>query len=243
MAPPPPPSQEPDDESWLVTYADAITLLMAFFVLFISFSKIDLDIYDQVRHGVGGEFSSKATENELEKLQESLQDIVLEQEIPDAVSVSTDSRGITIELDANAFFKPGSAELAEGAAAILDSTFEEVSAPIYDRFNIQVEGHTDDDPISTPKFPSNWELSTARASTVVRFLINKEMDPKRFKATGFADTQPKVPNRDVNGDPIPENQARNRRVIVRINRDQLFVPIKIPKFRRDAADQRSVPLR
>lgn len=248
MALPPPPQTPEENEDWLVTYADAITLLMAFFILFVSFSKVDLDMYDKVRSGLEGQFASEERQNIVEELQEAIEDIVREQDVPDVVSVSTDSKGITIELDANAFFKPGSADLADGAVPILQNTFAEVASPIYARFNIEVEGHTDDDPISTPQFPSNWELSTARASTVVRFFLGmadpdgNKIEPNRLKASGFAETQPKVPNRDESGAAIPENQRLNRRVIIRINRDQIYVPIKIPEFRREIEDQRSVPL-
>ena len=241
---PPPPSSKNDEEgedSWLVTYADAITLLMAFFIMLVSFSKVDLDLYDKVRSGMSAEFADKRTEDPADTLKREIEDIVLDLDVSEVVTVSTDSRGIAIELDANAFFKPGSAELVDGAAAVLQATFKEISAPIYERFNVQVEGHTDDVPIDTPQYPSNWELSTARASTVIRFFVDQEMDPHRMKAIGFADTRPKFANRDENGEALPENQAKNRRVIIRVNRDQLFNPIKIPKFRRD--DLRSVPLR
>ena len=83
---------------------------------------------------------------------------------------------------------------------------------------MEVQGHTDDDPISTAKFPSNWELSSVRAINVLKFMTTHGMDPKRVKATAYADSVPKVPNRDKKGRPIKKNQAENRRVIIKVNK-------------------------
>ncbi len=87
----------------------------------------------------------------------------------------------------------------------------------YDLYAVDVEGHTDDAPISTPKFPSNWELSTARATIVVRFLINAGIEPEFLKASGYADVKPKLPNRDLFGEAIPENRKKNRRITLRLH--------------------------
>ena len=81
---------------------------------------------------------------------------------------------------------------------------------------IFVEGHTDDSPISSERYPSNWELSAARASLVVRMLENKGFRKDRLSPQGFADSRPILPNRDEAGKPIPDNQAQNRRVVIRI---------------------------
>jgi chemotaxis protein MotB len=81
---------------------------------------------------------------------------------------------------------------------------------------MDVQGHTDDSPINTPQFPSNWELSAARASAVVRYFAEKGIATERMRATGFADTIPKVPNRDPQGNPIRVNQEENRRITIRV---------------------------
>ena len=79
-----------------------------------------------------------------------------------------------------------------------------------------VEGHTDDNPISSPMFPSNWELSSARASSVIREFEKYGFDPSKLTAEGFGSSRPMVPNRDSKGNPLEENQELNRRVIVDI---------------------------
>ena len=81
-------------------------------------------------------------------------------------------------------------------------------------YSVLVEGHTDDQPIASRIFPSNWELSAARAARVVRFFIDSGVSPDRLKAAGLADTQPEAPNTTSEGVPIPENRARNRRVAI-----------------------------
>ena len=130
----------------------------------------------------------------------------------------------------------------------MKALYDELSSPLYRNFNINVEGHTDDEPIKTIRYPSNWELSSNRAATVVRFIIaesanDTRMDTNgqkygveryRLKATGYADTQPKVPNRDASGNPIKANQIANRRVIIRVNKSSNYNKVKIPKFRRKA---------
>ena len=181
-----------------------------------------------------------SAESSAKQLREEIENITVESEASEVVSIGADGDGITLELDSNAFFRPGSAQLKEESAPYLRNLSKELAAPLYKFFNVTVEGHTDDDPISSIQFPSNWELSTARASAVVRFFNAEGMDESRLKASGFAHTRPKVPNRDPETkEPIPANQAQNRRVIVRINRTTLFKPIQIPKFRRKGGDRRN----
>jgi chemotaxis protein MotB len=238
MSVPPPPSDQEEKEEWLATYADAITLLMAFFVLFFSFSKVDLEIYDQVAAGLNENMASQERKNDRKDLEEDLRDILIQEGAEEAVKVGTDADGsITLELDTGAFFKPGSADLTDQAIPVLKSIYEELASPIYLAFNISIEGHTDDDPINSLKFPSNWELSAGRASTVVRFMITEGMKNTRLKATGYAHTRPKFPNRDAQGVPIIDNMVANRRVVLRINRKPIYEEIKIPKFRRDKVEK------
>ena len=82
--------------------------------------------------------------------------------------------------------------------------------------SLEVEGHTDDSPVNSGQFPSNWELSAARASNVVRYLVAQGFPPEKLRAIGMGDSHPKAPNRDATGNPIPSNQDLNRRVVVRM---------------------------
>lgn len=218
-APPPPPKEETEDEDWLVTYSDAITLLLAFFVMLVTFSKFDLPTMEEVSKGIREEIGhrkGKEGQTPTEALKSGMTDIVATLQANEVVGLGVDDKGLVIELANNAFFKPGTATLREESYPLLESMGELLAAPTYGYYIVDVQGHTDDDPIHTVQFPSNWELSTGRASAVVRFLVDQKVNPKRFKASGFADVRPKVPNRGSDGNPLKENQKKNRRVDIRV---------------------------
>jgi flagellar motor protein MotB len=124
----------------------------------------------------------------------------------------------TFEMGSAAFFDSGSASLSDGGKAILRGILGPLTAALAEGYRIRVEGHTDDTPIDTPQFPSNWELSGARASAVVHFFLEQGIPAQRLRAVGYADTEPKVPNRDAAGNPIPANQAENRRVVIKLEK-------------------------
>jgi len=204
-------------EEWLTTYADAITLLMAFFVMLLTFAEFDVPAYEEaaaaIKDNIGhGEKEQTATQS----LKLDIEDVVYEMQADQAVAIKLDKKGIVIDLSGGAFFKPASAELHDGAIPVLDKITQMINAPKFKFYNIEVYGHTDDEPIRTAMFPSNWELSSSRASTVVRFFQERELEPVRMRAIGMADTDPKVPNHDLQGNPIPENRATNRRVTIRV---------------------------
>jgi len=208
-----------EDESWMTTYADAITLLMAFFVMLVSFSKIDLPRFEETMAGIKKELGKEeAPKRPMFTLVQNLNSI-LEQVQIDQQEVQTgfDEAGVVIEFTNRSFFKPGSAELLPEARTVLVEIAYQLSQPPYDLYFVDVEGHTDDTPIDTPAFPSNWELSTARATGVVRQLIDSGTEPERMKASGYADVKPKYPNRDLFGEPIPENREKNRRISIRLH--------------------------
>jgi len=246
------PHEEPEDEAWLLTYADMITLVMAFFVLMASVSKVDQEAFDNVSAALAADRTNEKNKQQeiRQTMQRDIKDIISNEGADQAIQMGTDAQGsITLTLDSGAFFKPASADLQEQAIPVLKGIVEELSNPIYQQFNISVEGHTDDGQISNARYPSNWELSAGRASTVVRFFIDAKTPatasqpggdplfaPTRLRAIGYADTQPKAANRDLNGVAIPENQAANRRVVVRINRKPIFERTRIPSFRRTTAD-------
>ncbi len=214
----PPPKEEEEAEDWLVTYADAITLLMAFFVMLVSFSKVDISMFEKVAAGIKNEIGmGKQHSSPTEDFKKRLEDAVYEMQADQVVHVKATSKGIEIELASGAFFKPGTAQINPEAHDLLAQMGDSLATPRFRLYMIDVEGHTDDDPISTPMFPSNWELSSARASAVVRFLIDRKIDSERIKASAFAETRPKVPNRDEEGAAIPENQAENRRVTINVS--------------------------
>ncbi len=211
-----PPEDIPEPEDWLITYADAITLLMAFMVMLLTFSEYDVPAFEEAAAAIQSNLTGRDATSPIQLLRIDVQDVVYNMQADQVVKVETDDKGIVIELSSSAFYLPGSAEIRDEAVPVLEKLSQTLLAPRYQLYTIEIEGHTDDDPISTARYPSNWELSAGRASGVVRYFISQSIDMERMKAIGYAETQPKLPNRDTDGNPIKENQSENRRVIMRI---------------------------
>ena len=210
---------EPDEaEDWLVTYADAITLLMCFFVMLVSFSKIDLELYDEVMSGISEEIGKLTPGKVTDDLKQEIEDFVFAQKLENVVTVTKTDRGITLSLKTANFFRPGTADLAPIATPALAAIGQILGADKYMEYMVEVEGHTDSVPIKTARFPSNWELAGGRSSTVVRHFLTTDMWKKRFTATSYGPTRPKVPNVDEMGEPLPVNMAINRRIEINIAR-------------------------
>jgi len=226
MSPPEIIPEVEEKEDWLITYADAITLLMAFMVMLLTFAKYDVPAFEEAAAAIKSNLTGRDATSPTQLMKIDVQDVVFNMQADQVVKVEIDDKGVIIELSASAFYKPGSGDIREEAAPVLEKMSQTLLAPRYRKYIVEIEGHTDDDPISTPQFPSNWELSATRASRIVRFFIAQGMDAVRMKATGYADIQPKAPNRDAEGNAIPENQSENRRVTIRI------YPMSLPERKR-----------
>jgi len=224
---------EPGVDDWLMTYADMITLLLCFFAVFLSVSQPKEDKIEQAQKEVKKVFSNP----------EHIHKTVIPDLIPDNlpsgsgilpayknanpfglvstnrnIEIKPGDRVTTIEMNSSAFFDSGSAVLNEEGIKILGNISAVIKDNQFKDYRVIVEGHTDDVPIRTAQFPSNWELSTARAASVVRLFIEQGFPPARLQASGYADTFPKVPNKDETGKPIPLNQSKNRRVLIRLEK-------------------------
>jgi chemotaxis protein MotB len=237
-------------ERWLVSYADFITLLFAFFVVMYSLSTVNEGKYRVLSDSLVAAFRnvninaqgqqlsagapapaavpalsqikpkpavapvSAREEERRRQAREKMRDMA--REIMNAlhplvkegkVSVTEGLKGITVEINASVLFPLGDARLQPAAVKALRAVAE-VVAPA--GFPVTVEGHTDPTPIATPQFPSNWELSGARASSVVRLFVDAGVAPQRLTATGYGEQRPLASNE------TPEGRARNRRVTILI---------------------------
>jgi chemotaxis protein MotB len=142
--------------------------------------------------------------------------------LQDAGRVEQEGRHVTtFSFNSTAFFGSGSATLSNSGEVILQDVVTDLKSEEFKDYLVTVEGHTDDAPIGTSEFPSNWELSTARAAAVVRFFLDRGIPARRLRAAGYADTFPLVSNRDANGKAIPENQAKNRRVVIALEKVEM----------------------
>ncbi|MBA2482861.1 MAG: OmpA family protein, partial [Nitrosomonas sp.] len=157
-----------------------------------------------------------------QKMQDMATDImhVLSPLVKDGrVSITQSMQGIKIEINASVLFSTGHAQLAENSEQTLRAVAEVVRGHEHE---IHVEGHTDNKPIHTTSFPSNWELSTARASSVVRLFIEKGVDPRRLTALGYAEY------RQVATNETSEGRARNRRVTIMILSNEPVQETEVP---------------
>lgn len=209
-------------ERWLLTYADLITLLLAFFIVMYSMSQIDAKRFGRVSqalHGIlkGGPSVLKTPKldnlntghgllkvGSLKMLQTKLLGDIDKLGRTGDIVTEVNERGLTIHIMESAMFDEGRAVLKPRARELLDLVAADV---LIMPNHVRVEGHTDGRPINNEVFPSNWELSTARATQVVRYLIdNHDYPAAKISAVGYASFRPFVPNTTV------ENRARNRRV-------------------------------
>ncbi len=237
-----PKRREPDNhERWMVSYADFITLLFAFFVVMYGISSVNEGKYKVFSVAVNKAFGSEGANPEGGALRLSEDEMYFKalvdrrnarlaekqrkqnermQKLNDLLNtkmagflreglmnVTQTSRGVALEINASMLFRPGEAELQADALGTLTEVAHILAA---EQLPIEVEGHTDNLPISTAQFPSNWELSAARASSVVRLFIASGIQSALLKATGHADNFPVAAN------DTPEGRARNRRVTVTV---------------------------
>lgn len=216
-------------ERWLITYADLITLLLGLFVVLYSMSQIDLSKYQQwisafsQLFGGGGVLAggkgvlvtpappksgsasdvSASQPTQQQKLEVQINAVLSSNIQSKKIIVTTSPEGLTIHLLERLLFESGSAELKPEAMSVLD-TLAEILKFLPNK--IRIEGHTDNRPIRSAKFPSNWHLSVARALNTAYYLMNKGVNPEKISIVGYAEYRPIAPNDSE------ENRAKNRRV-------------------------------
>lgn len=166
------------------------------------------DFFDDLLDPIDDPQNSEVNQ-ELDKLLQEVQQFLLNNQLNNVISATRDDRGVVLVLQERTLFENAEAMILEGARPFLTkvATLLE-SIPNL----VNVEGHTDSRPINTFRYPSNWELSGARASSVIRYLVeNSDVEAKRFTAVGYGDTRPVVPNTSS------ENLQKNRRVVIVIS--------------------------
>lgn len=213
------PKNDSQDEDWMVTYADAVTLLLCFMVLLISVSEPKDAEFKKIQAAF-----MKAVESQIENpftdLYNDIQSMISENMLEGMMSVEETEDGLVVEIASSSFYEPGSATFKPEAIPVLIDLAVLLEEFDYEDYLIEVEGHTDDVPMSgdNPVFPTNWELSAGRASQVARFFEQENLEHERLRVKAFADTEPKVPNLDERGEPIPENREINRRIAIKVER-------------------------
>lgn len=215
--------EEPSAPFWMTTFSDMVTLLLVFFILILSYSTIELEKFKGAMSSMKGalgilpemgssvpgrnlKFNERMTprHTNLEKTVGEFKEMIKGAKLEKMVETEMSASGVHIRLGSKVLFDVGKARLKSKAFPIL----KEIAAIIRTEDNeVYVEGHTDNVPIHTRQYPSNWELSTARAMSVVRYLHDVGgIDAKKLAAVGHGEYRPLVPNTS------PERRARNRRV-------------------------------
>ncbi len=201
-------SHEEDLGGWLLPFTDMVVLLMAFFAISYAFSTGTPMQAAQIEQSMFREFSSEQVSSPrmaLQDLREDIQQMLTQEHLSSQYMLSERDDGVILVAPSKLLFASGSDQLRSEALNFIGK----VAALVNDKpLHVQVEGHTDSVPINTERFDSNWELSTARATQVVKQFIASEMAPERLSAVGFADTRP------VTGE-YRSDSYRHRRVVLR----------------------------
>ena len=230
--------------AWMATFADLVTLLMCFFVLLFAMSTTQQETFKELveslrsalgvqsvpetgtregltMHAVPSEEPSETQkidelggmiQKEMEEIASEVRELILFNKLGGLVNVSESETGVVITLSDLLLFSPGAAALSEKGADILRQVSKILAQLAY---HVKVKGHTDVSPISTGKYPSNWELSSSRAAAVVRLLVQSGVEPKLISAEGYAQYRPVATNDTEKG------RAQNRRVEIIYERDAI----------------------
>ena len=223
---------EPEEESsgdgaaWMATFADMMTLLLCFFILLLSFATMDIvkfrDAMGSVQEALGvqfehfGQFEAVASSplqtdpheealgiGEDKALLEELNSAIEEEGLENEVSAKIDGRGVIVRINGQVLYQRGDAALKQESTALLTKIAGLAKGTDH---RIMIEGHTDDLPIQTVRYPSNWELSTARAIAAMRFFVEQDVDAQRVGVAGYGDLRP------IEVNDSEEHRAANRRV-------------------------------
>lgn len=208
--------EEHADETWLIPYSDLLTLLLALFIVLFATSSLDKKKAAALEYALASAFNSVPPEQVNGTLMEFLNEAE-GLDLGEGVGLGSDSKGAVIDITSLRLFEQGSAKIRADAVDVIQKISELLNSDRYRKFRIVVEGHTDSSQeVNNEFYPSNWELSGARAGSVVREMIKDKINSDRLKAIGMADVAPAFPSTDIYGEPIPENKVKNRRVVIRI---------------------------
>jgi len=202
------------DHNWLITLSDVLSLMLVFFLMLLVVAKAGAKPVSAVTpphvdaspsEAVAGRPTASPHNAIVDEMNSDIQRLAMESD----VSVAAHDKDIVITVKEHVSFRPGEAETLESSEPILDDIADVIQR--HPGFFVEINGHTDDIPIRTARYPSNWELSVARATSVLKYFINRHgIDPSRLSIKGNADKKPVASN------DTPENRAKNRRVEIRL---------------------------
>lgn len=206
---------------WIVSYADMMTIILTFFILLLSISTIAQTKYELLVQAFTGEKAGNLME-----VKEQIDKKIEEQGLSGEITTKLDMEGLTIEFSNALLFNSGEADLKPSGLSAFEAIESYLTTTLKPEYGLVIEGYTDDVPISTARFKSNWELSTSRAIHVMERLSASGLDSKRISVKGYANTRPAT-EVDISNPAVMEalsdadresTRASNRRVIIRIDK-------------------------
>lgn len=222
-------------DGWVMTYADMMSLLLTFFILIVSFSSLQQSKFKQAAQSLQEAFGlldhpesviefqnpvfpdlpDDPSDVEVYYEMQELEHVILEKGLDQEVEIQLQENGVMFRIQAPFLFASGQAELRDEPLQVL----EELSS-LFRKFPylVRIEGHTDSVPINSEQYPSNWELSAARAVTVARYFQGLGLPPERIAATGYGQYQPIEDNDTAQG------RGKNRRVEIFLQMDKRDLP-------------------
>ena len=210
-------NKEEGEGPWLVSYADMMTLLMGFFALMASMSKPDQKQMEIVKQSAVKQFGGHY-EQPYKQLEQNLKKVIASNGLDKQVQVEASYDGVTMTFTGTLFFDSGDYKVKPEAVSIvtkLASTIQKEAK----NYDIKVEGHTDDAPITHPIISSNWELSGIRAARIAQVFETQGFQKKQLTLMGWGETKPVAPNENPDGSANAENRTKNRRVVIKVYKD------------------------
>lgn len=227
--------EEHIDESWLIPYADLLTLLLALFIVLFASSTVDSQKFNAMKESLNAALNSGAgimdsksmtdqlidksqintdTLVELEQVKKKMDEFIQENNMQADVETNIIDNHLTLTIRDHALFDSGSAKVKPESRKIMGAMGDILQQ--YPKYEVLVAGHTDNQPIFTSQYESNWDLSSERALNCMKILLhNKNLDPHRFVAIGYGEYRPIADNKTAEG------RAKNRRVEVIINQKSI----------------------
>ncbi len=205
-----------DDDSWQVSYLDIITIVLGFLIILLSVSQITKSEFSSL----SSIFGKLADETEflttpIGAIERELFELLQPEIEAGNLEIIRDLNDLRIRFKSDDLYEPGRAKLDPQSELLLNTVLIALQQVKYNDFLIDVEGHTDNTPISSVAYPSNWELSTARAANVVKYFNDSGIPANRLKASGYADSRPVI-EYDSLGFPFAASKEKNRRVVLRL---------------------------
>ena len=206
--------RQKEDGLWLMSFSDMSMILVSFFILQLSFSTMNQQKVDVLREAIQ---TSKfiAKKDSLTAVSNRIDNEIKRLKLDKNASVQLDPNGVVVEFKDGLLFSTGAAEGNPQFSAVVSQVMKVIAAAP-SHYKLKIEGHTDDQPINSPKFASNWELSAARAISLMRMFSARGVDENRLSVQAFAHTRPKRTTTGLVGPELEQARAANRRVVIRI---------------------------